>query len=394
MGKWDRRKFLSSLFPGCFSLGLFKTFKDGLDKPESGGDAESELRITKYNTLGITGLKVSDVGCGAMSLFNPSVLKYAYDLGVNFFDTAEDYLRTKSESFIGEALKDVRDRVIITTKHHLDHPNQRTRNAIIERVNASLKRLQTDYIDIAMIHGIDDLTLLDSEEVRMAYSQLKKDGKVRFTGFSTHNAGLTLAQALDSDFPEVILFIYSHQEGKKYESLIERVYKKGIGTIAMKSLAGGKQGSLKGLLSRNVSYPQAAIRWVLSNPHINCCLTTMASYAHVEEYSAASGKSITIHDGNMIAKYQDQADHHYCRVSCTECLSSCPDGVAINDILRFMMYFEDYGMEKEAIRLYSELGERKRSHNCDNCPGFCLSACPHNLDVKRMLIRSHEALSL
>ena len=376
----------------------------GLGLAHKGGAADAALKsvqsgaeptVKKYNPLGKTGLKVSDVSCGAISLFEPNVLRYAYECGVTYFDTAEGYLRTKSESFIGQALKDVRDKVTLTTKHWQDFNLKIEKSKVIERMEASLKRLQTDRVDVAMVHNVDDLTpVLNNDELLGAYDQLKKDGKVRFSGFSTHNAKVTLKQALASDFPQVVLVIYNHMEGPQIEPLIREVRQKGIATVAMKVMAGGAQGNLKSLVNQQISYPQAAIRWVLSNPDVDCCIPTMSSYAHVEEYLASSGKPLDRASLKLISNYQKQAQHLYCRVSCKECLSACPSHVAVNDVLRYAMYFENYGIEKEAIRYYAELAPGQKALACSQCPGPCQSACPYGLKVKDKLIHSHEILSV
>jgi predicted aldo/keto reductase-like oxidoreductase len=300
----------------------------------------------------------------------------------------------KGESYLGQGLRGVRDKVIITTKHGYN-PRQKTDKAtLIQRMEASLKRLESDYVDIAMIHSIDDITpITKDEEILSAYDQLKKDGKVRFTGISTHNPKLTLKQALESNFIQVILFMYNHMEGKDIEPLVKAARQKGVGTVAMKVFAGGMQGNLKSLVTKETSYPQAAIRWVLSNPDIDCCIPTMSSYSHVEEYVAASGKALDRADLKMIAEYQRQAGSLYCRVSCRECLSACPNNVAVNEVLRYAMYFENYRMERDAIGYYAELENGRKPLHCSQCAGYCQSACPYGLEVKARLLRSHELLS-
>ncbi|MCK4646698.1 MAG: aldo/keto reductase [Candidatus Aminicenantes bacterium] len=392
MAKVNRRNFMQTLASGVLGFGISKNVKASVEDRGPFQSESSPSKIRKYNTLGKTGIKVPDVSCGAISFFEPSVLRYAYDLGVTYFDTAESYMRSKSESLIGEALKDVRDKVTITTKHGYSSRQKIKREDIIKRVEDSLKRMQSDYIDVAMIHGMSDLSFLKNEEIQAAYSQLKKEGKIRFTGFSTHNAKLTLKQALDNDFAQVILFIYNHMEGSEIEPLIEQVHRKGIGTVAMKIFAGGKHGNLESLISQKVSYPQAAIRWVMSNPNIDCCIPTMSSYSHVEEFVATSGKPIKRADSKVIAEYQRQTKNQYCRVSCSECLTSCPENVAVNDILRYKMYFEDYRREKEAMYYYTKLEESKKPLNCANCSGYCETACPYGLAVKEKLIEADEIL--
>ncbi len=393
MANVSRRNFFKALTSGVLGISLAKNVKPSLKDTGAAPGEPSQIKIQKYNTLGKTGIKVPDVSCGALSFFEPNVLRYAYELGVTYFDTAESYMRTKSETFIGQGLKEVRDKVIITTKYFYSSRVQITKENVIKRLEASLKRMQTDYIDIAMVHQANDLPILENEEIQAAYSQMKKEGKIRFTGFSTHNPTLALKHALDNDFAQVVLFMYSHMEGKELEPLIKQVHQKGIGTVATKIFAGGKQGNLKSLVSQEVSYPQAAIRWVMSNPNIDCCIPSMSSYSHVEEYVAASGKALNRDDLKMLAAYQRQANNQYCRVSCQECLSSCPDKVAVNDVLRYKMYFEDYRMEREAMHYYAELEESTKPLKCSNCSGYCEKSCPFGLKVKSKLLHAHEVLS-
>ncbi|MFI1358304.1 aldo/keto reductase [Streptomyces sp. NPDC020898] len=151
----------------------------------------------RYRTLGRTGIKVSPYALGAM-MFGAAgnrdhddsirIIHKALDAGINFVDTADAYSRGESEQIVGKALKGRRDNVVLATKLHMpmgDDPNQRgnSRRWIITAVEQSLRRLQTDHIDLYQIHRPDPDT--DIEETLSALTDLIRSGKVRAIGSST-----------------------------------------------------------------------------------------------------------------------------------------------------------------------------------------------------------------
>jgi len=392
MAHINRRHFLRWMGAGAFGLSIRKSLKSSSKEQNEAQEENPTLKIQKYNDLGKTGLKVSDIGFGAINYFNPNVLRYAYDLGINYFDTAEAYMRTMSETYMGQALKEIRPEVIISTKHGIASLQEMKLEAIIQRIEGSLKRLQTDYIDIALIHQVSDTAVLENEEVLAAYDRLKKDGKVRFTGISTHLPEKMFLKLSETDFCDVVLFIYNHLEGPSIEPLIQNIRTRGIGTIAMKALAGNKQGSLRSFVNEQVKYSQAALGWVLSNSHIDSCIITMNTFSHVEEYVAASGKSLNRNSFATLSKYRNEAGGLYCRVSCRECLPSCPHGVAINDVLRCAMYYEDYRMEKGSIELYERIVQGEKPINCEDCLAPCTGTCPFGIPIRERLLHAHRLL--
>jgi aryl-alcohol dehydrogenase-like predicted oxidoreductase len=149
-----------------------------------------------YRTLGRTGIKVSPYALGAMmfgAVGNPDhddsirIIHKALDAGINFIDTADAYSRGESEEIVGKALKGRRDEVVLATKLHLpmgDDPNQRgnSRRWILTEVENSLRRLQTDHIDLYQIHRPDPDT--DIQETLSSLSDLIHAGKVRVIGSS------------------------------------------------------------------------------------------------------------------------------------------------------------------------------------------------------------------
>lgn len=159
----------------------------------------------KYNAMPSAGLKVSQFCLGTMTFGGQTneadslrIIDYAYDHGVNFFDTANAYTGGESERIVGKALKGRRDQMILATKVYVrmgEGVNDAglSRHQIIEQVHASLKRLDTDYIDIYYLHQPDYSTPL--EESLEAMNTLVKTGKVRYIGVSNY-AAWQIADAL------------------------------------------------------------------------------------------------------------------------------------------------------------------------------------------------------
>ncbi|MDP3879714.1 MAG: aldo/keto reductase [Dehalococcoidales bacterium] len=152
----------------------------------------------EYRNLGGSGLKVSEIGLGG-NTFGPradeptsiAIINHAVDIGINYIDTADMYGRGSSEELVGKAVKGKRSRVVIATKFGRemgDGPNQRgaARYYIMKAVDASLKRLQTDYIDLYQIHLPDPATPI--EETLRTLDDLVRAGKVRYTGCSNFAA--------------------------------------------------------------------------------------------------------------------------------------------------------------------------------------------------------------
>jgi len=152
----------------------------------------------EYRRLGSSGLKVSKIGLGGNNFGNRAdeqtsitVINHALDMGINFIDTAESYSKGRSEELVGKALKEKRWQAIIATK--FGYPtsvgaNEQggSRNYIMKAVNASLKRLDTDYIDLYYMHYPDSETPI--EETLRALDDLVRTGKVRYIGCSNFGA--------------------------------------------------------------------------------------------------------------------------------------------------------------------------------------------------------------
>ncbi|UCD23855.1 MAG: aldo/keto reductase [Gemmatimonadota bacterium] len=402
MKSLSRREFSTKLAAGVAGamLGCQADKRDAADggwTPQSHPREATDPTIQHHNTLGRTGIRVSDVILGGGDLHEPGVIRYAFDRGVNVFDTAATYVGGVSEDVIGRGLLGVRDRAHIITKQGFSRRRPPTQRSIANLLEASLRRLQTDYVDGLFIHSMEDMRALQNDAVLESFVRFKQEGKVLFTGFSTHNERRTLVQCLQPRYDEVVdvvMFRYNHMEGEHIEPMIQALRTKGIGTIAMKTLAGGKHGHLREFLSNQLSYPQAAIGWALANNHIDCAVLSMDTYALVDAYVSASGKQTQRTNGSVLRQYRELVDNSYCRVTCTACEDSCPHQVAISDIMRCHMYYNDYRQRRKATAVYSFLPHSRKPLHCPDCSGPCADACPYGISVRERLIETHEVLAV
>lgn len=217
----------------------------------------------KYNLLGNTGVLVSEIGFGAMTFGESSenwnvfgalgdkeaqkLVDLALDQGVNFFDTANIYAKGRSEEMLGKALKSKRQQAIIATKvrgRTGPGPNEigLSRLNIIREVEDSLRRLNTDYIDLYQIHNPDQLT--DWEETLRALDDLVRSGKVRYIGSSN----LTAWQIMKSRAISQLHGLHAFKSSQSYYSLAGRelereiipaLWDQNMGLIVWSPLAGG-----------------------------------------------------------------------------------------------------------------------------------------------------------
>ncbi len=231
--------------------------------------------------------------------------------------------------------------------------------------------------------------------VHEAFDRLKEDGNVRFLGVSTHTPKLVEVAntAIDSGRFDVMMLAYHHGLWAPVAEIMSRARSvRDMGVVAMKTLKGAKHRGLTDFRSYADSYVQAALKWTLANPDVSCAVISFFEPQHVDEYLAASGQKLSAADLSVLSEYDRQIAGTYCGPHCGQCLSSCPEGLPIHDVLRHRMYFEDYGWEKEGMRLYSQLA--KDASVCASCSAPCLGSCPVGVNIPERMSGAHELLSL
>lgn len=201
-----------------------------------------------YKQLGKSNLRVSEIAFGCMSLgsddaANARLLHHALNQGINFFDTADLYDKGANEETIGKAFAGMREQVIIATKvgNQWRHDGSGwdwnpTKDYILQAVEGSLQRLQTDYIDLYQLHGgtIED----PIDETIEAFELLKKQGKIRHYGISSIRPNVIREYVKRSNIASVMLQ-YSLLDRRPEEEVLDLLQDKGIGILARGSLAQG-----------------------------------------------------------------------------------------------------------------------------------------------------------
>ena len=252
-------------------------------------------KVKSYNELGKTGLRISDISYGTGRLPSSSMILRAVDRGINYFDTAPDY--GPSEKYIGQALKKIqRDKIIIASKFctpysypsHL--PLGSKKKDFIKAVEDSLSLLKTDYLDLCFVHAIGEQSeskekemkrLLD-EEMLSAYAELKKEGKVRFLGVSSHgpnNMEALLMAAVKSGHYDMIMPSFNFMKFPKLTDILKEAKNRKVGVIAMKTLAGAKDSDFD---SKGAPFEPTAFKWVLNHPGVNGLVITIKTVSDLD----------------------------------------------------------------------------------------------------------------
>ncbi len=225
-----------------------------------------------------------------------------------------------------------------------------------------------------------------------AADELKKAGKIRFLGVTSHgpnNTDALLLKAVECGRFDMIMLALNFMQDSQWQKVLKAAAEKNIGVVAMKTLAGAKRTDIETV---GGAYEPAALKWVLSKPEISGAVIRAKDVATLDLYLTASGQRITTTDIRRLNKYSERFSKEYCRTGCNRCQSACPEGVPVATIMRYHMYFQDYGHEKHAMECYA--GLNNKAHACDACVDkTCSSACPYGLPVAGLLSRAHDNLT-
>jgi predicted aldo/keto reductase-like oxidoreductase len=373
-----------------------------------------------YKTFGKTGVKVSALGFGAMRLPMKEVdgkkivdeelavplMQQAFEMGVNYVDTAPLYCETLSEVAVGKALKGRRDKVYLSTKNPIEDADG---DHWMERLEKSLKKLDTDYIDFYHFWGVSLKSFHSWQGLKFgpfeAAYKAKEQGLIKHISFSYHGASEDYQEIVDSGHFETTLVQYNMLD-RSHEENIAYAKSKGLGVAVMGPVGGGRLGApsplIQGLLkNKPASTAEMALRFVFSNENIDIVLSGMGDANMLKENFAIASRTGHLTEEELRhIKTMMEENKNLAKLYCTGCnyCKPCPQGIDIPYLFEIMNRHRVYQLTEHAKSAYNEVVKgwswikSADASKCVAC-GACEKKCPQKLPIIKQLQETHAALA-
>ena len=289
--KLTRKNFIKTSLIGIFGI----TFM-----PKVFGILSRRNSMPELRELGNTGILVTPIGFGTPRTQEPAVLSKAIDKGVKFLDTGRAYANGQNEIMIGKVLKRKREKFVIQSKMKVDTDNGNAtsgeiRDQMETSLTESLKALQTNYIDVMLLHGVSKKAMIQNQTIRDVFNDMKRRGDIRACGFSSHSNHVNMLKEANKDhFFDVIMVpfnpfgAFKHSESDwstswNQDALVSEMktaHNNGTGIVAMKTCSGGPYA----FGDDEISSYHGAVRWVLSHDFVDTTAIAMANFSEIKEH--------------------------------------------------------------------------------------------------------------
>lgn len=373
-----------------------------------------------YNDFGKTGEKVSSLGFGCMRLPEyqenekwfidqdkaSEMISYAFENGVNYFDTAPYYCNKNSEEALGKAVKKFRSKVMLSTKIPLEVVKEPSDYR--KTLEASLKRMDTDYVDFYHFWGINKGSfdnIIMQHDLLLEAQKAKEEGLIRHISFSFHDEPQSIKYIIDGSIKrgismETMLVQYNLLD-RSNEEMLAYAASKGLGTVAMGPVGGGRLSAPTDLYTKLTGKPaiatyELAFKFVLGNPNLSCALSGMETLDMVQKNVKIGNDPAVLSEmeWEQLGKAMEQLKK-FSELYCTGCkyCQPCPSEIKIPDIFNFYNNHNVYGLTETAKNQFA--GYRKDGgkaiSDCIDC-GVCEKKCPQHLKIRDELARVEKIL--
>ena len=384
----NRRDFLSKTSMGLALSGVGFT-KFGADE-----DKKGKPKIISRK-LGRSKLRLPVVSMGVMNAENPHLVKKALEMGIKHYDTANAYQRGNNEKMLGEVLIEtgLRKDVVVATKMRFSRDREKlvfknegderqpgaSEENLMKQLETSLRRLQTDYVDILYLHSCYSPAMAVHESLMNRLIKAKKAGKTRFIGISTHSDEPNVIRAaVDTGIYDVVLTAYNYLQDHKGEvkSAIQYAAEKGVGVVAMKT-QGGRRLNQSGSIEVNHT---AALKWVIQDKNVCTTITGMTTFDQLDmDFSVMNNLTLSDEEKRDLELTSLLPGILYCQ-QCRQCIPSCPADVEIPVLMRSYMYYKGYENVTKAKETMAELPDELGLHACRSCSN-CEAKCLKNINI-------------
>jgi predicted aldo/keto reductase-like oxidoreductase len=395
----DRRTFLRAGAAAATAVGIAPTAR-AQDEPSR----PPELPRRK---LGKTGMEVTILEQGAVhSPALDRLFRSSFSQGIRVFDTAKAYRTEPAFRRWFEAMPEVRKEIFLVTK---DMP--KTADQIPAMVEDRLRTLGIDQIDLFFIHGLGDehpldeaMRLVKSRELARVSDELKKAGKIRFLGFSTHHKdrAAIIRAAAEGGIVDAIMLQYTPwlEKDSPLNRAIDAAWKAGIGLISMKQIAGrGPFGDrpkfdvlkeavrrVPAVRDKKLSPYQGLLHAIWSDERISTVCISMRNLDQIRENAQAARSFAPLQEADLRALRDAVIASG--PTLCADCDGRCSLAAGtraeLGNLTRFLTYYQHLGDRAKARREYAALPEEARDWKGADLAAAC-AACPHRLDFARLL---------
>ena len=394
----NRRNFLKTAgIAGIGSVIAGKT-AGGADTNEPNASATPQIPVQKVprRKLGKTGVEVPILSLGFGRPGESVVLRQALDWGVNHWDTSLVAANGASEQSIGEFLAknpDLRKDIFLVTKEN----QSKTPDDLEKCLQTSLKRLNTNYIDLYFgVYMVNDMARF-TDDVKKWAEGAKKRGAIKYFGFSTHqNMPQCLSAAAKLDWIDAIQTTYNFRltQDTQMQDAIEACHKAGIGLIAMKTQgmrqspadAEADKKAMAHFLDKGFTEGQAKIKAVLDDKRISSVCSAMSSTTMLmTNIAVALDKTkLAAEDVDVLKQYAQSTCSGYC-AGCAHICEQFASGVPVGDIMRALMYHNSYGDKAQARQVFAEIPVETRQRLLSVDYSAAESRCPNRMPIGKLI---------
>ena len=363
--------------------------------------------------FGKTGVNVSTLALGGTYNLKSRqlLLRQALKMGVTYWDTANSYSGGNSERGIGKYFArypEDRKKVFLVTKSGASDPDDMT-----QHLYTSLERMKTTSVDLFFMHMVSDVkNEVNRQNIKAWAEKAKAEGKIRFFGFSTHkNMEQCLMDGARLDWIDGIMASYNYRlmHTAAMKKAADACIQAGIGLTAMKTQAtflskfysdvgkGNETASklTEQFIAKGYTPEQAKLKIVWENPDIASICSAMPNLTYLQaNVAAALNKTkLSFEDHRILNQYAGETAGGYCTGCARLCESAIAKNIPVSDVMRYLMYYYNYGNRSQAIQKFNKIPaiDRRRLTTMDYSKAE--NICSQNIPIARFMQHAVETLS-